>query len=324
VAGRRAGDDRFDLGLRPLRGRAMTDLSQRLPRLTGLLMFEAAARHLSFTRAAEELRVTQAAVSQQIRQLELSLGVSLFLRNHRSIELTRAGTRLHRAVSMGFEHIAETAENVRKQERGPAINIGVTFAVATFWLVRRLPDFRTKHPELDIHIIASDRGFDTVADRVDAGIAYGNGVWPGFTSTLLRRDMVFPVCSPLYLRGRTLTGIEQLVEETLLTHEEDRPGVLSWASWLARMNVRGYSDRSSLKFNSYPLLLQAACEGQGIALGWSLLVKDLLASNMLLRAHEAALESPNAFYFVRSANEDSPGTLAFQDWLVEQMAACTP
>ena len=151
----------------------MAELSQRLPRLAYLLMFEAAARHRSFTRAAEELGVTQAAVSQQVKLLERALGVGLFVRLHRGIELTRAGTRLHRAVVMGLEHIAETAENVRRQERTPAINIGVTFAVAMFWLVPRLPQFRARHPDLDIHIIASDRGFETVADQVDAGIAYG-------------------------------------------------------------------------------------------------------------------------------------------------------
>lgn len=300
----------------------MTELSQRLPRLAGLLMFEAAARHQSFTRAAEELGVTQAAISQQIKLLERALGVTLFVRLHRGIELTRAGTRLHRAVVMGLEHIAETAENVRRQERAPAINIGVTFAVATFWLVRRLPEFRARHPDLDIHIIASDRGFDTVAEQVDAGIAYGQGHWFGFTATFLRRDMVFPVCSPAYLRRRKLTCIEQLMEETLLSHEDNRAGLLTWPEWFARMNVRGHAAHIGLKFNSYPLLLQAACEGQGIALGWSLLVDDLLASKTLIRPLEVALESPKAFYFVRSAKDVSPGTLAFQAWLSEQLGDC--
>ena len=289
--------------------------------MTGLLMFEAAARHQSFTRAAEELGVTQAAVSQQIKLLERELGVGLFVRLHRGIEITRAGNRLHRAVVMGLEYIAETAENVRKQERSPAINIGVTFAVATFWLVRRLPEFRARHPELDIHIIASDRGFDAVADQADAGIAYGEGQWPGFSATLLRRDMVFPVCSPSYLRRRKLTHIEQLKDETLLSQEDNRAGLLTWPQWFARLSVRVPAVSKSLKFNSYPLLLQAACEGQGIALGWSLLVDDLLASKTLIRPLEVALESPKAFYFVRSTKDRSPGTLAFQTWLSEQLTA---
>lgn len=299
----------------------MVVLSRRLPRPAGLLMFEAAARHQSFTRAARELGVTQAAVSQRVHSLELELDVKLFRRLHRGLELTRAGARLHRATTLGFEHIAETAETVRRQERSPAIRIGVTFAVATFWLVRRLPEFRALYPDLDIHIIASDRGFDTIADQVDAGIAYGSGSWPGFRATLLRRGSVFPVCSPAYLHGRRLCRLEQLTEETLLSHEDDRASLLDWPAWFARMNVPGYSGRGRMKFNSYPLLLQAACEGQGIALGWSLLVEDLISKHTLMRPLEVELESPNAFYFVRSAREVGPGPLALESWLTAKLGA---
>ena len=131
--------------------------------------------------------------------------------------------------------------------------------------------------------------------------------------------MVFPVCSPAYLRRRRLTDIQQLMDETLLSHEDTRAGLLSWPEWFARMNVRGHPLRGGLKFNSYPLLLQAACEGQGIALGWSLLVDDLLASKTLIRPLDVALESPRAFYFVRSTKEAGNGPLAFEAWLSEQL-----
>ena len=297
----------------------MIELSQRLPRLAGLLMFEAAARHQSFTRAAEELGVTQAAISQQIKLLERALGVTLFVRLHRGIDLTRAGTRLHRAVVM----VSNTSRKPRRTSAGRSARRRSTSASPSRW--RRsgwCGGYRNSARgirNLDIHIIASDRGFDTVAEQVDAGIAYGQGHWPGFTATVLRRDMVFPVCSPAYLRRRKLTRIEQLMEETLLSHEDNRAGLLTWPEWFARMNVRGQAAHVGLKFNSYPLLLQAACEGQGIALGWSLLVDDLLASKTLIRPLDVALESPKAFYFVRSAKDASPGTLAFQAWLSEQL-----
>jgi DNA-binding transcriptional LysR family regulator len=274
----------------------VTALSQRLPRLSGLVMFEASARLLSFTRAAEELRVTQAAISQQVRALETELGVALFVRLHRKLQLTPAGLRLHRAAMMGLEHIADVADAVRSSHRAPAIRIGATFAVATFWLVRRLPAFRSRHPDIDIHLIASDRGFEAVADQVDAGIAYGNGTWPGFDATLLHRGAVFPVCSPRYLGRRKLSGVNDLLGETLLSHEDNRAGLLGWSTWFARLNVSGYSGRGGMAFNSHPLLLQAACDGQGVALGWSLLVDDMLADGTLIRPVAAEVESASAFY----------------------------
>ncbi len=117
---------------------------------------------------------------------------------------------------MGFDYIAEAADAVRSMEEMPAISVGVTFAVAMYWLIRRLPQFRALHPDIDIHLIASDRGFEAVAEQVDAGIAYGSGYWPGFTATLLSRGAVFPVCSPAYLaKRRRLHRVEQLLEETL-------------------------------------------------------------------------------------------------------------
>ncbi len=120
----------------------------------------------------------------------------LFVRLHRGLQLNRAGLKLYRAVAMGFDYIAEAADSVRSMEEMPAISVGVTFAVAMYWLIRRLPQFRALHPDIDIHLIASDRGFEAVAEQVDAGIAYGSGYWPGFTATLLSRGAVFPVCSP--------------------------------------------------------------------------------------------------------------------------------
>src|SRR5262249_48069888 len=147
----------------------MNNLHDRLPRLLGLAVFEAAARHMSFTQAAKELRVTQAAVSQQVRALEKEIGTALFLRNHRTLTLTREGDRLNRAVSMGLEHIADTVDEIRGVTLNPSIAIGVTFAVATFWLVPRLERFRSLHPNIGVHIVASDRGFDKIADQVDVG-----------------------------------------------------------------------------------------------------------------------------------------------------------
>lgn len=281
-------------------------------------MFEAAARTESFTRAARELKVTQAAVSQQVRALERELGVALFTRLQRGLALTADGRRLHRAVAMGFEHIATVADEVRRPERAPALSIGVTFSVASFWLVPRLPLFRARHPEIDVRVVASDGGFPAVADQIDAGIAYGTGTWPGFSATLLREGVVFPVCSPEYLRDRApLHRVEQLLEERLLSLETDRADLFDWGLWFASHGVRGYSGHCSLKFNSHPLLLQAACAGQGVALGWSLLADDLLDSGVLVRPIDTALRTPKSYFFLVAANRLTAETLAFRTWLLE-------
>ncbi|HTZ80409.1 MAG TPA: LysR substrate-binding domain-containing protein [Stellaceae bacterium] len=292
---------------------------KRLPRLSSLLMFEAAARCRSFTIAARELSVTQAAVSQQVRALERELGLTLFNRLHRGLELTRDGARLQRAVTSSFAHIAETTSELRAARRSQRLEVGATFAVATFWLVPRLPRFRALHPEIDVHVVASDRGFDAIADQVDAGIAYGLGNWPGFRTTLIREGEVFPVCSPDYIRRRPrLTGVEQLLQETLLSIDDDRPGLMDWGLWFADQDIEGYDGRRNLRMNSHPLLMQAATEGQGIALGWSLLTDDLLEKGKLVRPLDATVRTPKGFYLVSSDQNTGPEVQAFRDWVLQQ------
>lgn len=297
----------------------MADYIKRLPRLSSLLMFEAAARHRSFTRAARELRVTQAAVSQQVRALERELGVTLFNRQHRGLTLTSHGSRLQRAASTAFEHVAITVGEVRAAKPPARIEIGVTFAVATFWLVPRLPRFRALYPGIDVHVVASDLGFDKIADRVDAGIAYGLGHWPGFHATLIREGEIFPVCSPGYLKERPhLKRVEQLLDETLLSLDDNRPGLMDWPLWFAEHGIKGYSSSRNLKINSHPLLMQAACEGQGIALGWALLTDDLLEKGKLVRPIETTMRERRAFYLVRSERSRSEETRIFCDWVSQQ------
>jgi DNA-binding transcriptional LysR family regulator len=299
--------------------RKTTGFPRRLPRLSSLLMFEAAARCRSFTLAARELDVTQAAVSQQVRALERELGLNLFNRLHRGLELTRDGARLQRAVTSSFEHIAETTRELRCNGRSRRIEMGATFAVATFWLVPRLPRFRALHPEIEVHVVASDRGFDAIADQVDTGIAYGLGHWPGFRTTLIREGEVFPVCSPDYLSRRPrLTRVEQLLDETLLSIDDDRPGLMDWGMWFSDQEIKGYDGRRNLKMNSHPLLMQAATEGQGIALGWSLLTDDLLDKGKLVRPLDATVRTAKGFYLVTSDQNSGPEVRAFRDWVLKQ------
>lgn len=301
----------------------MPGFANRVPRLTGLMVFEAAARHRSFTTASRELRVTQAAVSQQVRALEDELGVALFVRHHRGLDLTPEGARLHRSVAMGFECIANAIEDIRVVAR-PGIRIGVTSAIATFWLLPRLPHFRALHSEIDVHIVASDLGFDAVADRADIGIGFGRGSWPGFRSAFLREGDAFPVCSPTYLLSRPqLMDVEQLLDEVLLVLDDNRVTALDWSLWFASFGVRN-TNRRRIRFNSLPLLLQAACEGQGIALGWSLLTDDMLARGALVRPVTASLRTPGAYYLAIAEKDPVPEVVAFRDWLLRQFPLAEP
>ena len=296
----------------------MVDLWKRVPRPSSLLMFEAAARHLSFTLAARELLVTQAAVSQQVRSLEQALGVTLFERRHRGLALTKPGTRLHRAVTMALEHIAGTADDLRAVGEAEGATIGVTLALATFWLVSRLPQFRALHPEIDIRVVATDRGIEKITEQVDAAIAWGNPPWPGFSAILLREGEAFPVCSPDYLRGRRpLAAVEQLLDETLLFIDDDRPGHADWPLFFGEHGVKLRASSRHISMNSLPLLLQAACEGQGIALGYGLLTDDLLARGSLVRPLAARMRTGRSYYFLLSQTRSSSHVIAFRDWLLE-------
>jgi DNA-binding transcriptional LysR family regulator len=295
----------------------MVDLWRRVPRLSALLMFEAAARHLSFTLAARELGVTQAAVSQQVRSLEKELEVALFERRHRALCLTKQGTRMHRSVSMALEHLASTADDLRAVREAEGATIGVTLALATFWLVSRLPQFRAMHPQSDIRVVATDRGIERITDQVDAAIAWGNPPWPGFSATLLREGEAFPLCSPKYLRRRPpLTRVEQLLDETLLFIDDDRPGHADWPVFFAEHGVKLGGSNRHIRMNSLPLLLQAACEGQGVALGYGLLTDDLLARGTLIRPLPASIRTGRSYYFLLSDRKSSDLVVAFRDWLL--------
>jgi LysR family glycine cleavage system transcriptional activator len=314
-----AGDEPVPGGV----NRTMSGFSDRLPRLSGVLVFEAAARHLNFTTAARELKVTQAAVSQQVRALEVELGVALFVRHHRGLELTQEGHRLYRAAAMSLECLATATDDIRMNSR-PTIRIGITSAIATFWLVPRLPAFRMRHPEIDVHIVASELGFQAVADRADVGIAFGRGAWPGFRASFLREGDAFPVCSPTYLLSRPpLVDVEQLLDEVLLVMDDNRVTLIDWSLWFASHGIRN-TNRRRIRFNSLPLLLQAACGGQGIGLGWSLLTDDLLSRGALVRPVNASLRTRGSYYLVISENRSGAEIDAFHGWMLEQFPMSQP
>jgi LysR family transcriptional regulator, glycine cleavage system transcriptional activator len=201
------------------------------------------------------------------------------------------------------------------------VTVGTTTAIATFWLIPRLQEFRRQYPDIDVSIVGADLGFDAVADSIDVGIVFGRGSWPGFRTSLLRKGDVFPVCSPSYLRSRPpLREVEQLLGETLLMHESDKAILIGWPLFFARQGVQTRYHRR-IKYNSLSLLLQATCEGQGIALGWSLLTDELLARGALVRPLPSVIvETEGAYYFVANAKKTNSEVLAFEKWVLAQFS----
>jgi LysR family transcriptional regulator, glycine cleavage system transcriptional activator len=292
---------------------------QKMPRLSRLRVFEVAAQHLSFTEASYELEVTQAAVSQQVRLLEQELGIVLFERLNRGLAITEEGRRLLRGVSDAFDTIEMATEDACLTGHGPELKIGATFAVATFWLIPRLEQFRSHYPDINVHLIATDRGFHDIADQLDVGIAFGKGVWTGLQSAHLCSPKVFPVCSPDYLaKSNSPTCAEELVEETLLS--VDKHGMSSdgnWRNWLSQFKVNSSRIGECITFNSHPLLVQATCAGQGIALGWSLLTDDLITSGQLVRVINEETPAREDFYYVEKSNTKTYAQECFKKWLFE-------
>ncbi len=176
----------------------MVSLRRRLPPANSLVVFEAAARHLNFTRAAKELGVTQAAVSRQMQLLEEHLGTAMFQRTPRHLKLTPAGQRLYKAVTMGLEHIAGTAVELRRI--GPEADLTVSSSVtfASYWLMHRVAKFRAAHPEIELKLVASAPVSDLASAGVDLAVRYGSGRWPGVRTARLMDNEIFPVCAPGY------------------------------------------------------------------------------------------------------------------------------
>ena len=301
----------------------MYPLKKKLPGLNGLVTFESAARHLSFTQAATELSVSQAAVSRQIRRLEEHLGTSLFHRKHRELQLTAAGKKLHQAVTMGLGHIANTAWEICTTRTSGQIRMATTIAFATFWLMPRLSGFRKTYPHVDVHVVASDRSEDMFAEGVDLALVCGDKHPPGQEAYFLFTELIYPVCSPEYLKSRRrLKTPEDLLGERLL-HLDDKLWrdigwePINWSIWLEKCGIKAKPELHGLTLNNYPMLVQAALDGQGIALGWQHLVGHLLDAGKLVRPIKKAWDSQRGFYLVVSSDPPlSEEIIALRDWIL--------
>ncbi len=292
-------------------------LKRRLPPLEPLIAFEAAARLLSFTRAGEELHLTQAAISQQIRSLEDSLQVKLFTRSHRAVQLTNEGREFQHSVAAILRQLAGATMDIQNVEFARQLVIGCDLSFATQWLRPRLTQLRQLLPEVNLRIVASDDNSETLGGEVQATILHGDGDWPGYRAIRLFTEEVFPVCSPDYERN-IIDGdwVSWLLQAQLIDLADSHWNWMNWRLWLGGNDIDEPLGNRNLQINSYPLLIDAACDGHGVALGWRYLVDDLLEQGRLLRPIEQSLTTDFGYYLIFPDSLQGDEILQqFQTWL---------
>ena len=298
-------------------------MSRRLPPLNGLRAFEAAARHLSFTKAAEELSVTQAAISHQVKGLEDLLGLKLFRRFNRRLMLTDAGQIYLPALTEAFDGIDAATRRLRAAEETGPLKVSVANSLAAKWLLPRLPEFRNRHPDIDVEVSAVDRLVDFTRDDVDMGIRFGRGNYPGLRVDLMFEDLVFPVCSPELLKGPHPLRTPADLRHHSLLHEHVHPGEpADWPAWLVAAGLTGIDPERGPRYSHSSLAMQAAIDGQGVALGRGSLVSLDLEAGRLVQPFGPALRGNYASYVVSlESAAERPKIKAFREWLLARVAA---
>ena len=293
-----------------------------IPSLDLLEGFEAAARHLSFTRAGEELFLTQSAVSRQIKELEDQLGVRLFERRHRALALTEAGQQFYAATAQVLTTMRGATERLRAATgRKRPLSVTTTHSFAALWLIPRLAGFTRTHPGVDVRITADTRVQDLERDGLDLAIRHGPPSLAGPNAVRLFGERVFPVCSPKLLKKNPLREPADLKNHCLLEYDdpEVRHPWLHWKTWLEVAGIADLRPAARLSFSGYEQIIPAAVAGHGVALGRTPLVRDLMASKELVAPFKPTADPARAYFAITSKSAASrPEVVDFLEWLKEE------
>lgn len=300
---------------------------RRLPPLNSLRVFESAARHLSFTKAAEELHVTPGAVSQQIKALEDFIGTPVFRRHKRTLLLTDEAQAGLPVLRDGFEKLAEATRLIAARADSGKLTVSVAPSLAAKWLVPRLDRFHTRFPDVDVWVSADMDVVDFSVDDVDVAIRYGPGGYGNLEVEHLMAESIVPVCSPgLMIGAHPLKSPHDLAHHTLLhdgspDQDESCP---TWPMWLKAAGVTGVDGSRGPKFNQSSLVIEAAVAGKGVALAKSQLALADLEAARLVIPFDMTTPSAFAYYIVHPQSRSaSPAVNAFKAWLHEE-ATSTP
>jgi LysR family transcriptional regulator, glycine cleavage system transcriptional activator len=293
-------------------------MTHRLPPLAALRAFEAAARHLSFTRAAAELHVTQTAISHQIRALEERLGLKLFRRLPRGLVLTEEAQRYLPALREAFARIDAATAELLAGRAGGSLTASVLPSFAAKWLVPRLGRFRAANPDIDLRISTSLHLVDFAREDVDVGIRMGRGHYPGLRVDRLFGESLMPVCAPALLEGSQPLRRPEDLRHHVLLHEDDYTG---WQLWLELAGIEGVEARRGPILTDAAMVVQAAAEGQGVALGRTALAAWDIAAGRLVRPFDIGMPHDLAYYLVcPEASAERPRIAAVRAWLLTEAA----
>ncbi len=301
----------------------MPNLRNLIPSANSLFTFEAAARLSSFTKAAAELNVTQAAVSYAIKRLETFMDVRLFHREYRKITLTDVGQKFFTDVSLGLSHIQQSATEISQRYdhvRDRAhVTISISTAFAGYWMLPRLPDWRTQYPNIDLRLQTSDRDVDLTSEGITLGIRRGRGDWMEYDAMLFGEEEVYPICSPDFCQKYgQLSEPSDLLNVPLIIFNEAFRNRLSWQDWLHHFGVdQPLSQENNIPTNDYALTVHAAIDGHGVALGWKHLTDGLIREGRLARPIPDTLKTGQGFYVVWAKDRPlSRDAIIVRDWLI--------
>jgi LysR family glycine cleavage system transcriptional activator len=290
-------------------------MPRRLPPLNSLKSFEAAGRLLSFTRAANELSVTQAAVSHQIKVIEDFLGFSLFIRYPRKLALTEQGRLLLPEVIEAFDKVSNAIGAISQEPSSKMISVRLAPSFAAKWLSPRLKYFWLQHPEIDLCLYHAHPAVEFDREQIDIAVTYGKGDWPGVVADPILSLDFYPVCTPAFMSNdRPLSNINNLRYYSLL-HDANYE---CWSDWLKLAGLEQINANKGTIIDDTNVLIQAAVDGQGVALGSSTFVQDLLDSGKLIKPFDITLLNEFAYYVVcPEAHLKNPSVQAFKDWLLD-------
>jgi len=290
---------------------------RRLPPLNALKAFEAAARSESFTRAAEELNVTQGAVSHQVKALEAILGVKLFNRERQRLVITEAGREYLAVVRDALDRIAVGTERLVQRQTSGVLTVSTSPDFAAKWLVHRLGRFAEAHPDIDLRVSATIQQVDFAREDVDLALRHGDGNWAGLDTVRLCPEQLFPVCAPKLVSGRNrITKASDLLKFPLLRLEDWK----NWARWFDAAGVAATAVPGPV-LNRASMLIDAAVDGQGIALARTTLAAWDLINGRLVKPIDVSLRLSNTYWIVcPKATSALPKIKVFREWLLAEAA----
>ena len=297
----------------------------QLPHLAFFQGFEAAARTLSFTKAAEELFITQSAVSRQIKALEDHLGLKLFERRPRALQLTESGQALYRIATDVLDRLQSATDRLKAETRMRQLSVTTTTGFASLWLIPRLRRFTSLHPDIDVRISATIDSLNLERSLIDLAVRYCKPESVPEGAVRLFGEEMIPMCSRALLRdkARPLKTPRDLAHHTLLHF--DYAGAetmyMDWGTWLTALGIGDLRPAGALHFSQYEQMIQAAISGQGVALGRQPLLNDLVESGALVAPFKQTLVGSRAYFIIESRfAAGKPHVREFAQWLVAEAA----